>query len=132
MKRETLQSRENRRIVLFGITMVMISFFILFCVAITVEGKSEPDKKATDRYYAEKEAVWKPMIRTRLEEEGFHNAGIMITHTDDGAGHREYTIRVHHKRFGKMTEEERECLENSLTGIAYQDAFCTATTELTD
>ncbi len=132
MNKRELRARENRRTLLFGISMILISFFILFCVAITVEGKSQPDKKANDLYYAKQEAEWKPLIRTCLEEAGIHNAGIMITHTEDGDGNREYTIRVHHERIGKMTDEERSTLEKALAGIAYQDAFCTATAELTD
>ena len=131
MRNRELRARENRRIVLFGTAMILISFFILFCVVITVEGKSSPDKKATDRFYAEREAEWKPLVRTCLEEAGLHNAGLMITHREDGEGNREYTIRVHHQRLAGLSEEDRCALEADLEAIAYQDAFCTAAAELT-
>ncbi len=132
MKNNSLGKRENVRILVFGISMVIISFVILFCVAVTVEGKDRPDAKAMARFYSQKEAEWKPLIRTCLEEAGFHNAGIMITHREDGEGNREYTILVHHQRVGKLTEEERTHLEGEIAALAYQDDHCLAMAELTD
>lgn len=99
------------------LTLVLISFIIFFTAG-TVQGQ-EKGKEAFDagcRHNLEQDYVKE--IREYLNETGYENSGVMLTKVFDDEGIQEYTLKVHHKRFSFLSEDEKTNLREKMQNLA--------------
>lgn len=114
----------NKNILFYGATAVLI-MIITLCCSITVMSKSDITAKEKQAYYLEKEQEVVKETRAFLNEKGFRNSGVSMTRIVNGEGEREYTIMLHHEKFNKLEEGERELLKEELTKFTFADEDCT-------
>ncbi len=84
-----------------------------------------PEAVLMEEQFQEQEEMLQKEIRDYLEDCGFENSGVMITHVVDIDGSRTYTVTVHHSDITKLGEEERESLANELSAFTFEGANCT-------
>lgn len=108
----------------FGILTVLFVLVIIFCVKGTVMSRENEERVRQKRYYAALERDYLAGARRLLEEEGYRNCGINLTRVTYEDGSREYTVFLHHRRFGRMSEEEKLGLEQRLSQMEFQDMVC--------
>ena len=114
---------------IFGIGLAAILFAIALLMAIVVGSKENAQAAGFNSYYSELEKQAKPLFRDYLNEAGFENAGIMLTHTVDENENRKYTIAIHHSGFERLSESGRADLAAGLVALGFSDARCTFVVE---
>ena len=102
--------------------LIMTAFFIF---SITAKSVTRFDNEIWNSYYKPLEDEFVTSARHFLNEEGFRNSGVTLTHTTDDELNRCYTLSVHHKRFNDITEYEKEEVIESLTELGFSDERCT-------
>ena len=106
--------------------VIMVSVIIAACFFTgTVMGKGEADSQELDGYYHSKEQSLVEDAREFLKEEGYADSGVMLTRVIEADGSRQYTLTIHHRRIGKLDEDERQLLMEKLQKIAFNDASST-------
>lgn len=109
---------------------VLLVLISAFCVAGTVksQGREEP---LSEQYYLELEREYVKSMRAYLNEAGFADSGVMLTRTVYEDGSREYHITIHHSRFDRLTEAEKESLLQILREKAFEEPHCSFVHSLT-
>lgn len=74
--------------------------------------------------YERQEEEYVERARKVLEEAGLDRAGIMLEYTQEADQTRSYTLYVHHRRWGKLGEEEKGRLEKELEDCAFEEDDC--------
>ena len=113
------------REVIFVMTTVFLILISALCITFTVMGKSSLAQEEMDSYYRQKEQRLVREVRSYLNENGYHNSGVMLTHVTYGDGSREYTVTVHHAGINALGSEERKDLAEQLQTFDFQDESCT-------
>lgn len=75
------------------------------------------------RYEAQEEA-YVERARRFLEEAGLDRAGVMLEYTQGADQTRSYTLYVHHKRWERLGEQEKDRLEKQLEECAFDGENC--------
>ncbi len=75
------------------------------------------------RYEAQEEA-YVERARRVLEEAGLDRAGVMLEYTQGADQTRSYTLYVHHKRWERLGEQEKDRLEKQLEDCAFDGENC--------
>ncbi len=114
----------------FGIVTVLLVLVILFCVKGTVMSKEKHERAEYNHYYAALEQDYLAKTRALLLEEGFTDCGINLTRVTYEDGGREYTVRLYHRRFDRLTEEELYRLKYRLSDVEFHDEGCSFRYEL--
>ncbi len=107
-----------------GMAVVGVVFCLAMMVQLSVRGAESESEKAGAEMFRVLEREYKVELREYLEENGYRNAGVTMTHTTDGEGYREYTVAVHHDRFGRLTPEEREALLETMEDMGFGEEGC--------
>ena len=116
-------------VILGVITLVLIA--AAFCIfTVTVKSSSGDDNGYWNEYYAPVEADYVGEVRGYLNELGYCNPGVTLTHVTDEDLMRTYTICIHHRRFENLSEERREELENAVLNMGFADDRCSILIEL--
>ena len=102
---------------LFGIVTVLLVLILLGSCVMTAKGVGYPPEH-TDAELILLEREYKAELRVYLEEQGYHNAGINLTHTVDAEGNLSYSLGLHHARFAKLQEASGEKLLEELEQMA--------------
>lgn len=113
------------REVIFVMTTVFLILISALCITFTVIGKSNLAQEERDAYYKQKEQQLVKEVRTYLDESGYRNSGVMLTHVSYGDGSREYTITVHHSKINDLDSKERQNLVKQLQSFDFGDESCT-------
>ena len=110
-------------IILASLTVILIiSAFYLF--SLRVKSTGTEDDKAWNEYYAPMERSYVETARAYLEEKGFRNAGVTLTHTTDGERMRTYTLTVHHGRLSGDESGRSEEIASELESLGFSDERC--------
>ena len=108
--------------------MVCMGFAVIFAVLIALSlslkafGKEKVE--LNEKYYSVLENAMKENVKDYLNNNGYTNSGIMITHSVDGEGYRKYTVTVHHGRIDRMEESERSELSRKLSEFDFEADNC--------
>lgn len=108
----------------FGILTVVLVLVIFFCIKGTVMSKGNQERAQQNHYYAVLEQDYLEKARVLMLEEGFVDCGINLTRVTYEDGRREYTVRLHHRRFDRLPEEEMSRLKCMLSDAEFQDESC--------
>ncbi len=109
----------------FWAATVILVLVAALAFAESASSRTDFDREELERYYMEKEKQLGEDVREYLNENGFRNSGVTVTHAVDSDGRREYTVTVHHGRIDAMTQAERESLAGKLALLDFADAQCT-------
>ncbi len=117
MRNALIGVRGNRSGLLFGIATALLVLILLGSCVMTAKGVGYPPEH-TDAQLKLLEREYKAELRVYLEEQGYHNAGINLTHTVDAEGNLSYSLGLHHARFAKLQETSGEELLEELEQMA--------------
>lgn len=109
----------------FGMITIALVLCITFCGAGTVLSQSVD--KEQENMYKQMEKEYVTQVREYLNQTGYENPGIMLTRVIDENGSREYTLTLHHRRFERMTDREKEDLLSQLKQFEFEvedGGFC--------
>lgn len=119
--KKNIRLRRNIGFVLLTLALILVAGFCMGSVAM---GQTKSTVRVNEQYYLPMETAYKEQVQTVLEEAGYVNAGIMLTHVREEDGTRIYTLKVHHKRLEKLDEKERESLSRALAACAFEGEGC--------
>lgn len=105
----------------FGFLTFALLFFIVFCVAGTVQAREDIQRTEKECWYREREAVLLADTREYLSDAGFCNSGVTLNRVVDEEGVRSYTFTIHHRRIDCMDEAGRQRLCGELKTLT--DSF---------
>lgn len=100
----------------FGMMTALLTLTIAFCVGGTVMSKERIDYTQENKKYAALEEDFLARTRAILEDEGYCDSGVTITWTRESGGARSYLVEIHHRGIGRLGDDERERLTESLCG----------------
>lgn len=115
---------KNVRAFYMGGIAVLVMLIVILCNTIHAKSAAAADLKYWNEYYEAYEQEFVYDLRVLLNEKGYTNAGITMTHTVDGEGNREYTVLLHHYRFEKLDETGEKQFENAVNELAFADERC--------
>lgn len=95
-------------------TCLTITTF-LFLFSLHVSGQEAKRHQLEEAAIKVAETECKSMLREQLNQQGYENAGITITHVSDEDGVTEYQIEIHHKKLNKLSEEASTVLLQELS-----------------
>ncbi len=107
---------------LYGVISVLMVAGLLLGLALSVNGRSDIDERATEEMYKTRVEEFRSSLKEYLNEEDFINCGIMITYsTDREHNERTYYVSLHHKRFDKLSGGERQLLISNIEDMSFAD-----------
>lgn len=112
---------------IFPITFFVLMALLLFGTTQTVMSQSRERQQAAieEKYYDAWEAEYLSQVREVLDENSLTHAGVTMTKTIQEDRGRSYEVRLHHKRFGRMSTEERQGVLNGLREVSFPVDTCT-------
>lgn len=116
--------------VFLGILTVLLIAAAFFLFTITVKGSRPDDNAVWNEYYAPMESEYVSEVRGYLNENGYVNSGVTLTHTTDENLNRVYTLSIHHRRLEGCSAERREEISESLRLMGFEDDRCVICVEL--
>lgn len=136
--RRTVESTVKSNIIAFPVntkkksgrvaTLLLLAFVVgtaVFWMCNIVAGSRERLNKAEiAAYYNSLEKQLLADTRAVLEQEGFHNSGIMLNHQVDMDGNRSYMLTIHHGRIDDLSEEARAELSEEIENCYFAENNC--------
>jgi len=120
MKR--INRRLNARIlVMAAVGMIALVLIIIFSTKVVRSAQAD---SALEKYYAGLENEYKHMVRDYMNENGYTNAGIMVTRIIDSEGNRTYTVKLHHDKLDRLDEKGIATLMNEVSELGFEDEIC--------
>ena len=101
--------------VLFTLLLILIT---AFCTTGTVMGMEKDKFSVDETFFEEMERDYVYRVRQYLDAEGYCNSGVTLTKVLLEDGSREYTLNVHHRRFGKLEQAKQDELKSMLADMA--------------
>lgn len=112
------------------ITAMAAALFIIIGSAITVHSAQAEKNIVTDKYYSQLENEYRSCVRDYLNGNGYKNAGVMVTYTVDAEGFRTYTVKLHHDRFERLDENEKNEVLAEIEALGFSDELCSFEAEI--
>ncbi len=129
MRQSLWKMQSKRRETMVRARFGMITLFLILVTVYSVEGigagRGNRGRIEVDRHYEELEKEFLERARATLDEQGYHNCGVTMTRVTGADGRREYTVLLHHKRFGQLGDQELSKLAGALSGMDVQDGIGT-------
>ncbi len=108
----------------FGVVTLFLVFIIALCVKGTVMSKENSEHARENRYYKELEDDFLEQTRRTLADNGYRDCGVTMTRVTQADGSRQYTVRLHHRKLGRLQEWERDSLIGMLKEGEFKDGIC--------
>lgn len=115
---------------IISVTTMIAAFFIIAGSVITVHSAQAEKNIVADKYYSQLEDEYRSCVRDYLNENGYRNAGVMVTYTVDGEGFRTYTVSIHHDRIGMLDEQKETELLGAIEELGFADELCSFEAEI--
>lgn len=113
-----------------GLITVMLIIAAFYLFSITVRSSAGDDNSFWNEYYAPAESEYVSEVRGYLDELGYCNPGVDLTHVTDSDLMRTYTVIIHHQRFGNLSSERKEEIEEAVLDMCFADERCSFRIEL--
>lgn len=107
-----------------AVTVLLVLVAALLCAGIAVNSTDIGADQLEDRYL-KMERQLAADVREMLKGEGLEDSGVMVTRIVEADGSRSYTVTVHHRDIGQMSEEERQQLLYRLEALYFEGEGCT-------
>lgn len=108
----------------FYIIAAALVLVILSMMTMTVNATEDKKLQHDNAFYEEMEDNYTETLGETLSDKGYRNAGITMTKVFYKSGEREYTVKIHHKRVERLSEEEKSGLLEELSEIGFSDEEC--------
>jgi hypothetical protein len=116
------RNRNQNRV--FGVITAVLILAILFFVRGTAFSKEQSERGEANRYYAALEQEYISRTKDALEQEGYGNCGVTVTWVAAEDGRREYTVLLHHKKFQKLNEKDKNAMVSRLSVSEFDRESC--------
>ncbi len=127
---KTLSRILKSEYVFLGILTLLLITAAFFLFTITVKGNRSDDNSVWNEYYAPMESTYVAEVREYLNDNGFINSGVTLTHTTDSELNREYTLSIHNRRLEGCSEERRDEISGVLRSMGFEDDRCVISVRL--
>ena len=127
---ENFKKNIRGEIVILGIITVILIIAAFYLFSITVRSSADDDNSYWNEYYAPAETDYVAEVRGYLDDLGYSNPGVSLTHITDGELMRTYTLSIHHRRFENQSSEGREEIERAVLDMGFADDRCSFRIEL--
>lgn len=114
----------------FGLFTCLLLFILIFCSQGIVTRGRNVQRTEENYHYLELEREYVKNTREYLKEQGFDNCGVMMTRVTKEDGSREYTVRVHHRKLGRMNGRDKSALKDILSQAEFGTDACVFQYEL--
>lgn len=114
----------------FRALTVALILLIIVCMKGTVMSRENGGRVRRNQRYAALERAYLDRAERLLEEEGFPDCGVNMTWVAYEDGRREYTVLLYHRRFGRMSGEDKSALADRLSTMEFEDGACSFAYEL--
>lgn len=108
----------------FRILTCVLLFIIIFCLKGIVMRERTIQRAEENYHYLALEREYVKNAREYLKEQGFDNCGVMMTRVTKEDGSREYTVRIHHRKLGRMDGRDKLALEATLSQTEFGTDVC--------
>ena len=119
-------------ILYLGLITVLLIAGAFFLFSITVRGSRSSDNSVWNEYYGPMEDGYVDSVREYMNDNGFVNSGVTLTHTTDEDLNRVYTLNIHHRRLENCGDERREEISAQLRSMGFEDERITIKVNLCD
>lgn len=109
------------RFYFFTLGLICLVFTMM---TLTVNATESKRLSHVNEHIEEIEDNYVKVLREELEDRGYRNAGVTMTKVFYQDGTREYTVKLHHKRMDRLTEQEKQELLAGLSKVAFGDSEC--------
>lgn len=110
---------ERKRELQMTIIIILLAVSI-FCTKQTVSSREMNVSWAErERHFDVLEREYVQSMEKLLSDSGYANSGITMTSVTEADGTKEYTVLLHHDRFKRLTEQEKEELASMLTPASF-------------
>ena len=100
---------------IIGLFIIMV---LALCIGATASARGKALREERQKAYLEKKAVVVRTVREYLSERGYQNSGVTLTRREYGENEEEYQLTVHHGRMERLSDLERQELEDALAQFA--------------
>lgn len=104
---------------------IFLILIILLCTTETVMSRNKADAAGEKRYLASLEKEYESCMKLLLKEKGYQNSGVTVRWISDEEGNRSYTVMIHHRRLGRISDAERKELVDELSEAEFEKEKCT-------
>lgn len=105
----------------FGAVTIFLILVTAFCCVGTVLSRTNLSARELESCYRAMEKQLVCGTGKILNEKGFQNSGIMLTHVTEEDGSRQYFLSVHHAGIRKLCGEDRQKLLAELEGFVLEE-----------
>ena len=123
---KSINRKTNARIL--GMAVAGIIAVIVIVIFSSMVVRSAQADSALEKYYTGLESEYKYMVRDYMNENGYINAGIMVTRVVDAEGNRTYTVKLHHDKLDRLNEEELAAVMQEVSELGFADELCSFNT----
>ncbi|MGN0412214.1 MAG: hypothetical protein ACI4FV_04190 [Lachnospiraceae bacterium] len=120
MRSKTKRMQKRLVKLILGITIL----FLVAGGALSVRSQSSDEITVDDASYHQMEKEYLEEVKQLLGEEGFENSGVTLTKEYKEDGTRDYQLLIHHKGIRRLSEPERQKLQEELSGISFPVPGC--------
>ena len=120
MRSKTKRMQKRLVKLILGITML----FLVAGGALSVRSQSSDEITVDDASYRRMEKEYLGEVKRLLGAEGFKNSGVTLTKEYKEDGTRDYQLLIHHKGIRRLSEPERQALQEKLSGISFPVPGC--------
>jgi|GEM_PF-1852668 len=115
----------NIKNTVYAVLSVILVIGLLVGFTFVSSGATDTTDDARNEYLKARTDEYKTLIRDYLKGSPFENAGVNVTYVTGKESKRTYSVKIHHKRFASMANEEKQELVENITGLSFYDPDCT-------
>ncbi len=112
------------RNIIYSAAAIVFAIGLIIGFTLSVHGTSNIAESQRNEYLKARGEEYKEIIRDYLDEEGYNNAGLMLTYVTESDGSRTYFVSVHHKRLDALTEAEADEFKKDIASLSFGDNEC--------
>lgn len=101
--------------------VVAISMLCSMCVVMNAQSQTREVRSFDMEYYEELKGMYLERVRDVMESHYCMDSGVTFDYKNGEDGNMHYRLKVHHRRFEKMSSDELEQLYHELSAIAFMD-----------
>ena len=110
--------------IIYSAASLVFAIGLIIGIALSVHGTSNIAESQRNEYLKARAEEYKEIIRDYLDEEGYSNAGLMLTYVTESDGSRTYFVSLHHKRLDALNKAEAEELKKNIASLSFGDDEC--------
>jgi len=119
-----LKKAFRKDLIVLAVVTLLVILAAFYIFSVTARGLGTDDNAKLNDFYAPLENEFVVSSRAYLNESGYNNPGVSLTHTTDEDLSRVYTLKIHHRRLNGISDEEKNRIISDLAGLGFADERC--------